>query len=584
MNHGAFYCLVVFIVALLVECGLSAEPGASSGNQPPAASESAKKPEFDRYIALCQPLARALAKLDEIAKPDTDLATYRQQVKSAYEESVKLNQTVTKEQQQWAYHVVLCKALSAFRRAGDAVKSDHELGLREEGFRGLAEDVWLAARSLLRLAELARETEMEVADAMMLMKPLEQFTVDLEGIGDQTDIALPQIRQLEEHAKEDRASANQHRNMINLMLKKALIEIHSDDPEERRGAVNTLGAAALASDLGEMGSQILDALKKASEDPDRAVRTRAVEALKGFHLPKPAGPESAIFAVQEWGGTVQFDERRLETPVIGVAFKDSNVLNSVMDEVTKFSELRRLSFFNTPHIGDPALARLDRFPRLTMLGLYRTRITDEGLKYVGKLHGLESLDVSHSRITDSGVAHLKGLRGLKTLRLNHTLITDSGLEHLEGMLDLKTLELSGASLTDKGMVHLRGFVKLKSLNLDATRANERAPQLGELLRLLTREANGETLSLSEKQRLESLQRQEERYKTLPRVGDDGLAFLSGLVDLEELILGGTAVTDRSIALVKQFRKLRYINMSDTSVSDKAIQELKNALPELHVTR
>ncbi len=70
---------------------------------------------------------------------------------------------------------------------------------------------------------------------------------------------------------------------------------------------------------------------------------------------------------------------------------------------------------------------------------------------------------------------LKGMEGLVNLRLWRTRVTDSGLRHLEGLVNLRSLKLSDNQVSDSGLEHLKVLTKLEELDLraQATRGGKR---------------------------------------------------------------------------------------------------------------
>lgn len=91
---------------------------------------------------------------------------------------------------------------------------------------------------------------------------------------------------------------------------------------------------------------------------------------------------------------------------------------------------------------DPALVYLKQLPRLRMLDLSCTQITDEGLKYVKSCDGLEVLELNFTHITEKGLIQLKDLPKLQTLSLVFTSISGEGLENLKEFKQLRQLRLN----------------------------------------------------------------------------------------------------------------------------------------------
>ena len=56
------------------------------------------------------------------------------------------------------------------------------------------------------------------------------------------------------------------------------------------------------------------------------------------------------------------------------------------------------------------------------------------------------------------------------------------------------------------------------------------------------------------------------------------------MQLEELYLGGTEVTDAGMKALYGLTKLREIGLHNTSVTTKGIEELRKALPKVEIKR
>jgi hypothetical protein len=59
-----------------------------------------------------------------------------------------------------------------------------------------------------------------------------------------------------------------------------------------------------------------------------------------------------------------------------------------------------------------------------------TRVTDDGLKELAALKGLQLLWLGATHVSDAGLKELAGLDDLETLSLGYTKVTDAGLEDL----------------------------------------------------------------------------------------------------------------------------------------------------------
>ena len=114
------------------------------------------------------------------------------------------------------------------------------------------------------------------------------------------------------------------------------------------------------------------------------------------------------------------------------------------------------------------------------LVLYRTRVTDAGLKHLAGRKSLQTLLLAGTEITDAGLAApgrarriagpeplrhegqrrrpvrtWAGSAALTRLNLGKTRVTDAGLKHLAGLGALKSLTLAGSGVTDAGLASLQ---------------------------------------------------------------------------------------------------------------------------------
>jgi Leucine-rich repeat (LRR) protein len=121
-------------------------------------------------------------------------------------------------------------------------------------------------------------------------------------------------------------------------------------------------------------------------------------------------------------------------------------------------------------VTDAELRGLARFTQLRRLNLWgAAKITNAGVKEVGRIRELEKLDLSHTKITDTGLNHLAALTQMRSLDLRGTEITDTGLRELSRLKRLEALELGSTNITDAGLKELAGLKQLQSLSLHDTK-------------------------------------------------------------------------------------------------------------------
>lgn len=103
-------------------------------------------------------------------------------------------------------------------------------------------------------------------------------------------------------------------------------------------------------------------------------------------------------------------------------------------------------FLSGRDVGDPILKDISSVRQLKRLTIYVTRISDDGLRYLGGLPNLQELVIDYTDITDAGLEHLRRLTCLRHLYLVHTKCTISGVESLQRYLPDCEITLSEVDL------------------------------------------------------------------------------------------------------------------------------------------
>jgi hypothetical protein len=169
--------------------------------------------------------------------------------------------------------------------------------------------------------------------------------------------------------------------------------------------------------------------------------------------------------------------------------------------------------------------------------LMETQATDEGLRHIGKMSGLEELFIWDDRsVTDAGVAHLASLKNLKNILINRSNLTDDSLALLSSLPRVEVLSLQQNHFTDEGLVRLNGKETLKRIYIG----------IGDL-----------------------------------RVSDAGLAHLRNFKNLEILDVQNSGVTARGLEeLIKGLPKLKELWLSDrvfTEAEKEAMRKARSGL-------
>lgn len=185
-----------------------------------------------------------------------------------------------------------------------------------------------------------------------------------------------------------------------------------------------------------------------------------------------------VAAIQKYGGWVHYDfqyptgdyspwafDSKARSPVPTILLEKLGVdfFHNIVDVNLSYSEDSGQREENSNR-SDAALQILPALPKLRLLALQESQVSDESMRYLAELKNLEYLymwDV-HS-VTDAGVAHLKDLSHLHYVHLSSSQITDRSLEVLGQLPKIEGLALQFNNFTDEGLVHLQHCTQLTDL-------------------------------------------------------------------------------------------------------------------------
>ncbi|EFN55678.1 hypothetical protein CHLNCDRAFT_133919 [Chlorella variabilis] len=231
---------------------------------------------------------------------------------------------------------------------------------------------------------------------------------------------------------------------------------------------------------------------------------------------------------------------------------------------------------------DEVLASLGPTPHLAQLCLdYCVDLTDGGLALLQGMTSLEELSLAGCELlTAVGMGHLRGLTRLRRLSLQTchqiSLAPLAQLRQLE-QLDVgwcSSLDDSDAQVTDHGLACLHSLGQLRALNLAGVRVSDEA--LAALLRHLPhlRALNLERCLQAGDASLAAVSQRALQLRELhlgyTAVSDRGLLLLGGLTQLHVLSLENCSVGDGGLAVLSHLTQMRQLDLSDTSASNETM--------------
>jgi hypothetical protein len=208
---------------------------------------------------------------------------------------------------------------------------------------------------------------------------------------------------------------------------------------------------------------------------------------------------------------------------------------------------------------DPASADLQRFVSADgrVLDLRGQNLPSEAWRELQQeaFRTVEVALLARSSADDSALLEVARLP-LRTVDLFGTATGDRGVEALRGKR-LTELDLSGTQITDAGLRSLESM-PLRRLVLRDTRVSSKGVEALVDLPI-------ERLDLS-----------------FTSIGDDVVGLLVRIRELESLDLSNTRLTDEGLGKFALLPRLRMVNVAETSVSLRAVEELRSLRPEIDV--
>lgn len=209
--------------------------------------------------------------------------------------------------------------------------------------------------------------------------------------------------------------------------------------------------------------------------------------------------------------------------------------------------------------------------RVGMLRLVGPAFTDEALAGLPAFPRLDFLEVMHAPLTGPGLAGLAGAPVLQGLRILAEGTERLDLAALPSLPALSRLQLEGLPAQVTGVGRLAALERLAELRLVSSQqlaVDEPLPVLPRLRRFLVRASALAAELLPRAHELELL------AVHVAAAGDaEVLRMMDGHAWLEELRLGGTAVTDALLAELGRWPRLRLLEVEHTRVTEGALRKL-----------
>ncbi len=222
-----------------------------------------------------------------------------------------------------------------------------------------------------------------------------------------------------------------------------------------------------------------------------------------------------------------------------------HVTDHQIEVLSKLTTLRNLELIKAG-VTPEQLKTLSSHPTLESLILEGSNVTNEGLRWVGKMKELRSLAIRGEPIDGTGLKHLARLPKLVAFELAGR-VDDDTLAGLSGLSSVRFLDLTG-QMTDLGLAQL---APLKSLNaLRVGRSNVEGTGLKHLC--------PDTLR---------------KLQLWTRMSDEGLIAVGRFHGLRKLDCSDSPVSDKGIEGLRDIHKLEWLVARHTNINGAGLEHL-----------
>ena len=218
--------------------------------------------------------------------------------------------------------------------------------------------------------------------------------------------------------------------------------------------------------------------------------------------------------------------------------------------------------------------------------------TDTLLAHLKNFSHLKQLDLSGSLYSPSerdgtGVQHIAHLANIEKVDLNFTATSDAGLGSIKLFQELRKLHLRGCeNITDDAITHLSEITHLQNLILPYQIGDQGLAHLKglremqDLVLSSTQITDAGLVHIQEMAELHTLQ-----LNGCENLTDAGIVHLSGLKNLQVLNLNATQITDAGLPHLARLTNLQQLDLGNClKVSMDGIQTLQAELPACTITR
>ena len=197
----------------------------------------------------------------------------------------------------------------------------------------------------------------------------------------------------------------------------------------------------------------------------------------------------------------------------------------------------------------------------------------------GQLRKVLLIDVELSVVN---MRHLSACRGLEFLGMECCRVTEGGLAELAKLQNLCVIEFDEMEFTAEQLAALSSIRSLEEMHLhDSLDEGLNGVELFEGLTALY--VGGSEFDDSAAARIAQVSSLSHVYLDQSRISDEGVGVLCEMPQLERLSIGSSVLTNECLFSLRHARKLRYVNLEGSRVTESEARSLLETHPEIVVT-
>ncbi len=213
-------------------------------------------------------------------------------------------------------------------------------------------------------------------------------------------------------------------------------------------------------------------LKRSASSNDSEPASKTHSPARG-RLRFPPGTR-AILEIGFDGSQHMSDLNRLDPNCLfGINMKRMEITDDDLKYVARLTGLEHVELEGTD-ISSKGIFIIEPLKKLRFLGADKTLIKGDAMKSIGKHTTLVNLVIGHNSLDDQCYKDLVGLKNVTNLQVDNTHLSDKGLDYIIKMPSLEVIKLSGNNrIGDTSMAKFQNS-KVKALNVQSTGVGPRS--------------------------------------------------------------------------------------------------------------